>query len=177
MRVRSKAHAVAVASIVGFPILGIFGFYLAGYRWARTPSLPPGIYRMTQAPADPLVSFCPDGAVSKESTERNYREEAWTCPDGHAPLLKPIAARPGDTVTVTPQAIYVNGKQLPNSQSFAFDRQHLPMHPMTPGTYQVKPHTFWVISTYNKASYDSRYYGAIDEKLVISHAHPTLQWR
>jgi conjugative transfer signal peptidase TraF len=159
------------------PLLLLLAFYNAGFRWARTPSLPPGIYRLTSNPADPLVSFCPEGNVSKVSTERHYREEAWTCPDHFAPLLKPIAARSGDVVKVTKNGISVNGLALPNTRSYPYDRQHLPMNPWPEGTYIVQPGTIWVLSTYNSASYDSRYFGPISERLILNHAHPVWQFR
>jgi conjugative transfer signal peptidase TraF len=94
------------------------------------------------------------------------------CPDHYAPIMKPIAARPGDRVTVTRKAILVNGTPLPNTQQFTNDNRQRPMNPWPEGTYTVVPGTLWVVSTYNKYSFDSRYYGPIYASQVIAHVKP-----
>jgi conjugative transfer signal peptidase TraF len=173
---RSSLHTRIIAGLVLIPASVLSAGFVMGFRWARTPSIPPGIYRLTRNTADPLVTFCPTGDVSIESVARHYREEAWTCPDHYAPLLKPIAARPGDVVTVTHQQISVNGQPLRNTKSFAFDREHKPMHQWPEGTYTVAPGTFWVLSTYNIGSYDSRYYGPITIASILNYGHPVWQF-
>lgn len=160
-----------VLILIFVPFFSITLVYRLGFRWARTPSIPEGIYRLTNNPADPLVAFCPQGESGKVSASRHYREEAWTCPDHFAPLLKPIAARSGDTVTVTTKGISVNGIMLPNTKQYQFDGQHRPMNRWPAGTYVVQPGTIWVLSTYNPASYDSRYFGPISTSIVLDHAH------
>lgn len=150
--------------------------YGAGLRWARTPSLPPGIYRLTDNPSDPLISFCPVGESSRESSERGYRDRSWACPDHHAPLLKPVVAREGDTVTISSAGISVNGHLLPNSRAYPFDGQRRPMHIWPSGLYTVARGTVWVVSTYNKASYDSRYYGPVAVQNIIHYGHPFWQY-
>lgn len=119
-----------------------------------------------------LYRFCPEREVSKISTERHDREEAWTCLDHFAPLLKPIAARSGDIVTVAKDGISVNGKVLPNARSYAYDVRYLPMNLWPLGTYIVPSGMMWVFSTYNPASYDSGYFGPIPERLILRREHP-----
>ena len=172
----SRFHARVIAGVLLLPAAFLGCAFSLGFRWARTTSIPPGIYRVTHNSADPLASFCPTGEASTVSVARHYRDEAWTCPDGHAPLLKPIAARAGDVVTVTHSQITVNGQPLRNSKAFAFDGQHLPMHRWPEGTYHVAPGTIWVISTYNIGSYDSRYYGPIVLSSVLHYGHPVWQF-
>jgi type IV secretory pathway protease TraF len=92
-------------------------------------------------------------------------------------LLKPIEARAGDYVTVTHSQISVNGRMLRNTKAFPYDGQHRPMHRWPEGTYRVAPGTIWVISTYNIASYDSRYYGPIALSSVLNYGHPVWQWQ
>jgi len=53
--------------------------------------------------------------------------------DGYAPLLKPIAARAGDTVTVSEAGVAVNGKLLPNSKQYPKDGIGRPMPLVTFG--------------------------------------------
>ena len=173
--VQRRALPVGVLLLIPAVIAGVG--YVSGLRWAKTPSLPPGIYRLTSNPSDPLISFCPIGQSSKESSERRYREDSWTCPDHHAALLKPVVAKAGDIVTVTKDGINVNGSYLRNSRAFALDGQKLPMHIWPSGIYPVSPGTVWVISSFNRASYDSRYYGPIKVSQILHYGHPVWQFK
>lgn len=175
MSFNRRRFAIVSGSVIT-PLVLLGAGYLAGLRWARTPSLPEGIYRVTTKATDPLIEFCPTGETSRESVERGYRYPALTCPDRHAPLMKPIVARPGDTVKTTPNGVEVNGHMLRNSKPFPYDGQHRPMHIWPFGSYVVQPHTFWVVSEYNKASYDSRYYGPVTTGDVVHYAHPVWQF-
>jgi len=107
------------------------------------------------------------GLAEKVLIEREYRVKSFGCGDGYAPLVKPIAARAGDTVTLSQAGVAVNGKLLQNSKQYPKDGIGRPM-PMVPfGTYAVLPGTVWVISSYNRFSFDSRYFGPVnlDEKV------------
>lgn len=142
-----------------------------GLVWNSTPSLPVGYYSPDWN--GPLVSFCPTAEAAAIANQRRYRPPG-DCPDGFAPLLKPVVARAGDTVTVSVDGISVNGKLIPNSRQFPFDANHRPLPLVPKGTYTVAPHTVWVISSYNNASFDSRYYGAIPVKDIRAHLRPLL---
>ena len=82
--------------------------------------------------------------------------------------LKQIAALPGDTVQVTPEGSYVNGKLWPHSGIPASAPNHFPF-----GTYLLHPNQLWVLGD-NALSYDSRYFGMIPESLVNATAKPLL---
>ena len=73
---------------------------LFGLRLNTTQSLPAGIYLITSDEKAPLVEFCPEGAFSTLSFVRGYRPRG-LCPDGGAPLLKPVIAHSGDTVALS----------------------------------------------------------------------------
>jgi conjugative transfer signal peptidase TraF len=153
----------------GFAVVGIvlvLGF--AGIRLnIASNSLPPGLYRIVPAGSGTDLLICPTGLAEKVSIERGYRVKSFGCGDGYAPLLKPIAAQAGDTVTVSEAGVAVNGKLLPKSKQYPKDGIGRPM-PLVPfGTYSVNPGTAWVISSYNRFSFDSRYFGPIrlDDKV------------
>jgi len=155
------APAIAASSIV--LLLGVFGIRLN----IASNSLPPGLYRIVPAGKGSDLLICPTGVAEKVSIEREYRVKSFGCGDGYAPLLKPIAARAGDTVTLSQAGVAVNGKLLQNSKQYPKDGIGRPM-PMVPfGTYAVLPGTVWVISSYNRFSFDSRYFGPVnlDEKV------------
>jgi conjugative transfer signal peptidase TraF len=166
-----KRRPVLLATAITFiSTIGIAG--IAGVRWNPTASVRTGLYVITDDANAPLVAFCPTGEAATEAIARGYRPRGLQCPDKYAALLKPVAARAGDKVEVSHNGISVNGRLLPNTASFKTDVKKRPMHVWPNGTYIVQPGTVWVLSTYNKYSYDSRYYGPIQLSTVITHAKP-----
>jgi conjugative transfer signal peptidase TraF len=166
-----KRRPVLLATAITFiSTIGIAG--IAGVRWNPTASVRTGLYVITNDPNAPLVAFCPKGEAATEAIARGYRPRSLQCPDKYAALLKPVAAKAGDTVEVGEHGISVNRKLLPNTAAFKIDAKKRPMQVWPNGTYIVQPGTVWVLSTYNKYSYDSRYYGPIQLSTVISHAKP-----
>ena len=160
------APAIAASCIV--LLLGVFGIRLN----IASNSLPPGLYRIVPAGKGSDLLVCPTGVAETVSIEREYRVKSFGCGDGYAPLLKPIAARAGDTVTLSQAGVAVNGKLLQNSKQYPKDGIGRPM-PLVPfGTYAVLPGTVWVISSYNRFSFDSRYFGAIHLDERVQYAKP-----
>lgn len=91
------------------------------------------------------------------------------CNAGVVSLLKPIAAVPGDTVTVRAgQPLQVNGKVLPWTEPMTT----LPGWPE--GSYVVEEGNVWLLSTYSKGSFDSRYFGLVPVANVRGRAAPVL---
>ena len=133
---------------------------LLGLRINTTKSLPAGIYVITSDEKAPLVEFCPEGVFSTLSFVRGYRPHG-LCPDGGAPLLKPVIAYSGDTVVFSSEGIRVNGKFLANTAPQRFDTAGRPLTPWAPGVYSVAAGMVWVASTYHPDSFDSRYFGPI----------------
>src|SRR5688572_21546138 len=97
----------------------------AGIRINHTPSLPIGTWRIAPLDGQPqrgqIVSVCPpDIAVLRTARERGYL--AWgRCPGGYEPMLKPVAAVPGDRVIVTAHGVTVNGALVAESGRLALD--------------------------------------------------------
>ena len=172
-RLITRAH-FPVAGLLGVLALAVTTTRL-GLRWNHTNSIPIGLYRTV--PKSNIVVFCPDGLVSAESITRHYRSRGRGCPDGYEPIVKTVAALPGDSVAVTRQYIAINHHILPNTAPQAFDHQHRPMHQWQPGKYQVAPDTLWVLSTYNQTSYDSRYFGPIPISSVRAYVAPVWTFR
>jgi conjugative transfer signal peptidase TraF len=155
----------ATLGIVG-PLAGILGV-----RVNTTDSLPKGLYLITREAPAPLVEFCPQGAFSTLSRVRGYRPPG-ACPDGGAPLLKPVVAHAGDTVELSGEGIRVNGRLLPNTAPQRVDSAGRQLAAWPSGTYTVAPGTLWVASTYHANSFDSRYFGPISAGQVRHHLRP-----
>ena len=132
---------------------------LVGIRINTSPSLPLGLYLVTDKDSN-LVEFCPPEPFASLALRRGYRSSG-NCPDGGAPLLKPVVARAGDVVEFNSCGVFVTGKLLSNSASLKFDTQGRPLQHWPFGRYKLAFGTVWVTSSYNQRSFDSRYLGPI----------------
>lgn len=146
-----------------------------GYRINVTQSLPLGIWQKTpDSKGAAYVEFClPEGQFAALVREREYTPHG-TCPEGLAPLLKPVVAQAGDLVVITDKGLAVNGKPLLTEPIREHDSKGRPLPAMKPGSYPVPEKGLWVISTYHPRSLDSRYYGAISEASVIAGMRPVF---
>lgn len=98
------------------PVLGTFALFSgADLRINTSASLPVGLYIVSSNGT--FVEFCPDDHGL--SAQRHYRARG-ACPDGAAPLLKPVIGSPADEVVVRPAGIAVNGKLLPHTAPVEF---------------------------------------------------------
>jgi len=165
-------RAILWACLLAFPFfIGLVGGWIFGIRFNLTPSLPRGFYIISNLPSANLVEFCPQGEAASISLSRRYRTVG-ACPDGGAPLLKPVVAFPGDRIEVTADGIRVNGQLLRNSAGRFKDHLQRPLVPWAYGTYTVDPGTVWVVSSFNVFSFDSRYYGPIPTSSIRHHLRP-----
>lgn len=156
------------ALLMVFILLG-----LAGFRVNLTNSLPLGIYRVVPLRTASYVAFCMPNAAGRLSVARGYRPIG-SCSEGGAPLLKQLVANPGDHVAVSAAGIAVNGVLLPNTQALNQDRAGRALLPWAFGDYVVAPGEFWVASTSNRYSYDSRYYGPVSARQVLGGLQSVL---
>lgn len=155
-----------------------------GLHWNLTDSVPPGLYRRTQAPLvrGQFVAFCLPLATVQFGWHRGYVRKVpdwpWVreCPFGYQPLLKPIAAVAGDVVELTPETVRINHASIPQSQIQPRDRAGRPVPRVPWGRYQLVPGELWVMSTTRSNSWDSRYFGPIRVETVIATAAPLWVW-
>lgn len=166
MHARKRQALLAALKCGTVLILLISVFAIAGLRINVTNSLPVGLYRITSDPRASYVAFCLEGEAGRLSLERGYRPSG-SCPDGGAPLLKSVVATPGDQVRLSDAGIAVNNVLLSNTAPLRHDRLGRPLWPWTFGDYLVSGGTVWVASTYNRFSYDSRYYGPIRSTQIL----------
>jgi conjugative transfer signal peptidase TraF len=149
----------------------------AGLRYNDSPSMPTGLYvRASSESRSSLAVFCPAEPFARLSVERGYRSRG-DCPDGAEPLAKAIAARPGDIVELSVTGMAVNGRLLQNTPPLATDTAGRPLSHWRFGRYVVAPGTVWVASSYNRRSFDSRYFGPVEASEVREHVRPLLTTR
>lgn len=147
---RSARRALYTAIWLALALALVFG---AGLRFNPTPSLPKGIYRVFPGNSgagvperNDLVSFCLEGEFAELALERGYLEPG-SCPSGLRPLLKRLAALPGD---------FVGPSSFPIR---SVDSHERPMSPaLVPGV--VPPGKALVLADH-PGSFDSRYFGFV----------------
>jgi conjugative transfer signal peptidase TraF len=121
--------------------------WLAGYRFNATSSLPVGIYRLSvDAPErGDYAAFCLEGEFAELARERGYLQ-AGSCPSGLRPLLKIVAALPGDPVPGDPAVRPADslGRPLPSILQES-----------------VVPPGMALLLAEHPGSFDSRYFGPV----------------
>lgn len=175
----SRCFAVSIWGMALLILASCFWAYQTGYRLNDTLSLPKGLYQLEKKQPGALsrgsiVLLCPPRSPWIQLAAQRGYIPSGECPGNFRPMLKPIAAIPGDTVTVSVQGIWVNQKLLANSAPLVTDSKGRPLNSIQAGAYQVKPGEVWLISSYSPKSFDSRYFGPISEKQIQSIAHPVL---
>lgn len=131
---------------------------------------------MASGPDATLVEFCPPEPFGSLANAREYRQPG-NCPDGGAPLMKPVVARARDSVRLSERGVTVNGRAIPNSAPLLKDTANRLLSSWPYGTYTVQPGTIWVVSGFHPRSFDSRYFGPIPEALVRNYVRPLLALR
>jgi conjugative transfer signal peptidase TraF len=148
----------------------------AGIRWNHTPSMPVGVWLQRPSmgggyTAGDIVEVCP----ALTAWERVY-VVAGDCPNGREPMLKPIAAIPGDTVSIDSSGVVVNGKPIPDTAALMHDRQGRELHPFPAGQYAVAAGEVWLIVS-RSDSLDSRYLGPVSIAAIRGLAVPVWVWK
>lgn len=148
--------------------------YMGGYRLNLTPSEPLGLWRIEalRRPVEigDLVFFCPPVTVAfEEARQRGYLRRG-LCAGGVAPLIKTIAALPGQHVEIADQVI-IDGRALPASTVRKTDGEGRALSPDPGGV--VLPRRLFLHSSF-ASSYDSRYFGAVPDSGLLGLARPIL---
>lgn len=168
------AKAVLIPTTVA--IVGIFAAVACGVRLNVTPSVPTGLYLQKSPGAierGQLVVTCLDPAneATADAIARGYLP-AGDCPGGVAPLLKPVAAMPGDRITLTATGLAVNGVVLPGTVPRVADPQGRPL-PQPPSSYTV-PAGSVLLLVGRSGSFDGRYFGPVPVAGIRAQAAPLL---
>lgn len=133
-----------------------------------TPSVPVGWYWIREQ-KDPqkgeLVLFHVPEKWQNLAESRGYIGP-------HIPLLKPVFALEGDTVCRTGGRITVNGTEV----AIALSHDSLGREmPVWEGCLTLKQGEFFALNPDVQASFDSRYYGALNTDIIIGSAH-LIRW-
>ncbi|MCY3630509.1 MAG: S26 family signal peptidase [Bacteroidetes bacterium] len=161
----------SVSSLLTLLILvGVVSLFLRSQDWPHwilvsPPSLPAGLY--TASNSDSLsvgipTIVCIPGTGGGLALSRGYVDAGWTnilhCPDGQAPMIKMLAALPGDTVHAVLDSVRINSSPWLHVPMYEEDSDGRPLEPML-GTFHLLEHECYALSPWSDRSYDSRYYG------------------
>ena len=134
-----------------------------------SPSIPPGWY-WTISQDSVIVGYptlvCYPPSVVSFAVDRGYFQPDSSrakdrCPQTLVSLLKPIAALPGDTVTVTRDSLQVNSRPWIPAHVHALDSKDRPL-PNAIGTHVLRNGECFALSIWHPRSFDSRYVGPIE---------------
>lgn len=147
---------------------------IGGYRLNLTPSEPLGLWRIDalQRPVaiGDLVFICPpETSAIEEARVRGYLRRG-LCAGGFAPLIKTVAALPGQHVDITDH-VAIDGRNLPASTLRDRDGEGRALTPDPGGI--VPPHHLFLHSSF-ASSYDSRYFGPVPDSGLLGLAQPVI---
>ena len=170
----ARVFALAVPAVTIVAAWAIFGSDL---RVNFTRSMPPGVYRLEALPTSGIergmfVAACAPADAANLGRDRGYLAKG-PCPGDTEPLLKVVAAVPGDDVAVSVRDVVVNGCMLPHSRPVASDRSGRSMSRWPPGRHHLGRGQVWLYAD-NDRSWDSRYWGPAATASIMARAVPLL---
>jgi len=148
---------------------------LAGLVINITPSMKSGVYKKIpgEVKRGDIVLFCLDKADKKVGLKRHYLTKSYQC-DGVTPLIKEVIAVPGDNVTLNDDSIIVNTTQYLYKTRYRDNvGRTLKVYPRNHYLYTKG---YWLIGTNSSNSWDSRYWGPIANKQIISAITDLIVW-
>src|SRR5215469_4862278 len=139
-------------------LLGALGLLVVGTAVERSsglwlnlsPSMPIGLYRSRSSRdasalvRGAIVAVCLPESLAQWGRQRGYLIRG-RCPDGTAPIGKPIFAVAGDTVTMTSNGLARNHAVAPNTLPLTYDRAGLRLPRVPSGTYPVFAGQLWLV--------------------------------
>ena len=162
-----SALLMVVASVGAIATVG-------GYRLNLTPSEPLGLWRIEKlnrpVEAGDLVFICsPPTAPFEEARLRGYLRRG-LCAGGFAPLIKTVAALPGQHVEITDHVV-IDGRSLAASAVRKTDGEGRTITPYPGG---VVPSGHLYLHSSFASSYDSRYFGPVPDSGLLGLARQIL---
>ena len=166
---RGWAIATAsAASLFGASFLAVAVFDpLSHIVWNASASAPVGLYRIDPLPDPPngaLVAVTPPPVLAHWLAERGYLGE-------RVPLLKHVAARPGQIVCRINAVVSIDG--LPVVVARQRDRRGRPL-PVWQGCRTLRVGELLMLNPDHADSMDGRYFGPLPASAVLGGAIPIL---
>lgn len=155
--------------------LSVLLLAVSSLRINLAPSSPVGLYVLLpfgSLSRGAFVVLCPPARLADFGLARGYLRAGF-CPGGSMPMLKTVAALPGDEVTTAPLGLRVNGRLLPQSKPRRLDSRGRPLEALPLACYSVLPDTLFVVGLHDE-SWDSRYFGPLPATCLRGVVAPLL---
>jgi conjugative transfer signal peptidase TraF len=132
--------------------------------WNASASAPIGLYRVggTDLETGDIVIAWPPVAARDLAAHRHYLP-------ANVPLVKRVAAEPGDTVCALGQEIFVNGHWI--AERLVRDGAGRPM-PWWTGCETLRRGALLLLMADSRASFDGRYFGPTGRGDIVGKATP-----
>jgi conjugative transfer signal peptidase TraF len=168
----TSVKAFAVLATLSVCFLICLGLVARHFPFNQTTSMPFGIYRVVSRPVarGEIVGGCVSDVFAALGLERGYLHSG-ICRVGIRPVMKYVAAVPGDSVAIRWTGVSVNGIPIPETKLLRTDSLGREL-PNQLGTHPVRPGEYWLISNYDVGSFDSRYFGPVTE--IVDVVEPIL---
>jgi conjugative transfer signal peptidase TraF len=160
--------------------LGAFSLFAAGAAGVRvnvSSSIPLGVYRTVDAASierDDYVLVCPpQTALFDEARARGYFDPGF-CPGNYGYLMKRVAGRPGDRVSIQPEGVWVNGQRIPYSAQRNADGLGRSLPRFFAHEHVLDTTQFLLMSNSNPKSFDARYFGPVTRSQIVSVLLPVV---
>jgi len=129
--------------------------------------MPQGIYKLRKVipKRGDVVGACIPDSFATLALDRGYLPKGM-CKNGTKPVMKYVAAVPGDVVEVKLDGIQINSDSVPNTRSYQYDLLGKPI-PNRLGVYTLQEGEHWLLSNHDSGSLDSRYFGPITKTLGV----------
>ncbi len=123
-----------------------------------------------------MFALPPASPIFKLAKERGYLA-AGPSPAGTCGLIQQVAALSGDRVTIGVQGVQVNGVLLKNSAPRPADEAGRPLSAYELSDYALRSEEVLLMSDYNPASFDGRYFGPLSKTTIQSVIVPVITWK
>ena len=169
--------AVIGAAVTGLGLIALgSALHVAGIRINTSPSIPVGVYWMTQRPIQvgEYVIFCPPNRpVFQDALARGYIHAGF-CPGGLGYMMKKVVAARGDTVSFTPNGVQVNGEHLPYSKPQKRDGSGRALSGWRVNHVALNESELLLMTDQSVLSFDARYFGPINKNQVKAVVIPLM---
>lgn len=177
-----KIRRIFIIYILIFTIIYLLSIYYNNHLELNiTDSYPLGIYKIVNTKSykkGDLVVFCPPyNEFLQYAAQQGYFNKLQLYCDNNTPkYIKKIVAVKGDRVLVLNSGVYINKIRIDNSEIFKKISSDEIFNEYNK-EYIIKDNEFFVLSDYNKLSYDSRYFGIINEKNILYKVEPYIIYK
>lgn len=173
---KNKTGLRWVAGALITSLLLIWGAVKVGLRINGTHSFPVGLYYVIPKrpeKGDLVVAALPSLPIFELAKARGYFSMLYS-PAGH--FMKRLVGVGGDRVTIDDSGVSVNGSRLVNSAPRNTDEAGRPLPSYRIKEYVLSRDEVLLMSDYNPASFDSRYFGPLQASTIQEVIKPLLTW-